>query len=108
MQHEPCCFLGDIDITSKLAASNAYLVTGDQVDCHKPPLQLDFVIVKNSAMTHTKLGDAIAAFMAIVGEGIDYDRTAMGTCNPIRPANRTEVVNAFVFIIENLHHAKQA
>src|SRR4051794_6591141 len=109
VQHEPCGFLRDRDISCELRAGNTLLMRRDQVDRHEPLVQPDLGILEDRANLDRKPLPAVAAFMRpVIGKMVDFDRTAVRAERAVAPADRAEMINAGLLVREGRDHLVQA
>ena len=99
MEHEPGGLLRDLDILGELDAGDALLVRRGQPDRHVPFLKPDLRVLEDRAdLDREPLTARRALVGAPVGEVVDVGRAAVGAIRAVGPADRTQMVDAGLFV----------
>ena len=102
MEDEPRSFLRNINVAAQLTGGNALLVAADKVHSHKPLLQRQFRILKDSPDKAGKTLMAMGALELIVSVAalIDVDATAERAHNRLAPTLLGDEIAASLVAVE--------
>jgi hypothetical protein len=102
MEHEPCGFLTDFQITSEFARTDSVLTVPDQPDSGQPLSQRQRRILEDGSYLDAELTAGmllVALPTALIGEIVDLIASAGGALHhTVRPTARDHICDAAIFI----------
>ncbi len=109
VQHEPCGFLGYVNVLRELRAGNSFLVRRDEPNGRKPLAQRNFAVLENGADADRKPITALGTFPSLaVLEGVELVVAAVGTELAVPPADRLEIADCGLFVRDRLEQFVEA
>ena len=102
MENEPRGFLRDINVSAQLTRGNAFLVAADKVHSHKPLLQRQFGVLKDSSH---KAGETLVAVSTLelivpITTFVDMGASAERTHYHLSPTLLGNEITATLVVIE--------
>lgn len=108
MQDEPRRLLSDFQVFGERGRGDALGVVRDEPDRHEPLAQRQFRILEDRPDFDRKALAALAALERLaVAEMVDAVAGAIGAKLAVAPADRTQMIDAGLFVREGVHQVKK-